>query len=94
MKYMAGSVWSNKFVEPMNIDFASELQKLAIFLYGRFEFKVVGDKWLHETEEECTKPDNNHSRKDTSASAKAAHMVHFFGRKCSAVFDRERCSQM
>ena len=33
------------------------------------------------------RPDNNHSRKDASASAKAAHMVHCFWRKCSAVFD-------
>ena len=44
----------------MNIDFCIEtLWKLAIFLHGRFEFKAVGDKWLHETnkeEEECTKP--------------------------------------
>ena len=44
----------------MNIDFAFEaLRKLAIFRYGRFEFKAVGDKLLHETDEEqeeCTKP--------------------------------------
>ena len=44
----------------MNIEFAFEpLRKLAIFWYGKFEFEAVGDKWLHETneeEEECTKP--------------------------------------
>ena len=59
LKYTAGPDWSNKFVEPINIDFASKLRKLAIFLHGGFEFETVGDKWLHETgeeEEECTKP--------------------------------------
>ena len=66
------------------------LVKLAIFLYGRFEFKAVGDKWLHKTdeeEEECSKP---RKQTDTSASAKAAHTVHCFRRKCSALFGRER----
>ena len=33
------------------------------------------------------RPDNNRSRKEVSASAKAAHMVHSFWRKFSAVFD-------
>ena len=45
---------------PMDINFACKaLLKLAIFLYGRFEFEDVGDKWMHEThkeEEECRKP--------------------------------------
>ena len=36
-----------------NIDFAFEaLRKLTIFWYGGFEFEPVGDKWLHETDEE------------------------------------------
>ena len=84
----------------MNINFAFKVsQKLAIFGYGKFEFEAVSDKWLHETdeeEEECTKPrkqaptKQQSSRKDASASAKAARMVHCFWRKCSAVFDLER----
>ena len=55
----------------MNIDFALEtLWMLALFRYGGFEFKAVGDKWLHETdtEEENARnqgnkfwPDNNSS---------------------------------
>ena len=86
----------------MNIDMALEdLRKLVIFRYGGFEFKAVGNKWLHEMdeeEEECSKPrkqiqpDNNRSRKDVSASAKAARTVHCFWRKCSVVVDRERLS--
>ena len=34
------------------------------------------------------------ARKDASASAKAAHMVHCIWRKCPAVFDREWLLQM
>ena len=82
----------------MNIDFVFKaLRKLAIFRYGGFEFKAVGDKWLHETDEEekeCTKPRKQtptrqqpFNKKDASASVKAAHTVHCFWRKCSAVFD-------
>ena len=65
--------------------------------------EAVSDKWLHETneeEEECTnlgnklRPDNNRSGEDVSASPKAAHMVHCYCRKCSAVFDREQLSRM
>ena len=48
-----------KFFKPMNIDFVFKaLWKLVIFRYGGFEFKAVGDMWLHETdkvEEECKK---------------------------------------
>ena len=86
----------------MNIDFASKLlQKLAIFRYGGFE--AVSDTWLPETyeeEEESTKPRKQtptrqkRSKKDVSASAKAAHTVHCFWRKCFVVFDRERLLQM
>ena len=38
------------------------------------------------------RPDNNCSRKDTLALAKAAHMLCCFWRKCSSVFDQEHCS--
>ena len=40
------------------------------------------------------RPDHNCSRKDASASAKAAHTVHCFWRKCSVVFDRERLADV
>ena len=71
-------------------------------IYGGFEFGAVSDKWLHKTdeeEEECTKlrqlrPDNNCSRKEASATAKATHTVHCFWRKCPAVFEREQLWQM
>ena len=88
----------------MNIDVAFEaLWNLAIFRYGGFEFEAVSDKWLYESDEEegeCTKqgnklrPDNNSLRKDASASAKLAHTVHCFWKKCFVVFDRERLQQM
>ena len=81
----------------LNIDFAFKaLQKLAIFRYGGYESEAVSDKWLYETKEEegesrnqgnKLRPDNNCSRKDMSA--KAAHMVQCFWRKCSAVSDPE-----
>ena len=57
LRYTAGPDWSKKLFQPININFAFEaLWKLAIFRYGRFEFKAVSDKWLHESgkeEEEC-----------------------------------------
>ena len=92
LKYTAGLDWSLCM---------ETLRKLATFLYGRFE--VVGDKWLHETdeeEEECMKP-----RKQTptrqqpfkkgriSISESSTHGA-LYWRKCSAVFDRGRLSQM
>ena len=44
----------------MSLDFAFKaLRKLAVFRYDGFEFEAIGDKWLHETdeeEEECKKP--------------------------------------
>ena len=87
----------------MNIDFAFKaLWKVAVFLYGGFEFDAVGDmkptkrgknarnqgSWLW--------PDNNHSRKYASAStsAKAAHTVRCFGRMYFAVYDPEQLKQM
>ena len=80
----------------MNINFAFEaLQKLAIFSYGRFEFKAVGNKWLHETnkeEEECKETSSDQTttiQESASASVKAADTVHCFWRKCSVVFDPE-----
>ena len=98
LKYTASPDWSKIFFKPVNIDFAFKaLQKSAIFGYGGFEFKAVSDKWLHKTEERrknARKQGNqlrldNHSRKDALASAKAAHTVHCFWRKCSVVFDPE-----
>ena len=66
------------------------LWKLAIFRYGGFGFEAPG-----EEEEECMNPRKQAPtrkqlfKKDSSASAKAAHVVHCFWRKCSAVFSRE-----
>ena len=58
LKYTAGPDMPDKFIEPMNIDFASKLLEVSHLpiMNGGFEFKAVGDKWLHKTdeEEECT----------------------------------------
>ena len=44
----------------MNVGFVFKaVWKLAVFRYDGFEFETVGDKWLHETDqedEECKKP--------------------------------------
>ena len=84
----------------MNIDLALEaLWKLAIFRYSGFEFEAVSDKWLPKPikkKKNARKqgnelwPDNNRSKKDASASAKAAHMVHCFWGYCSSIFDPVR----
>ena len=69
------------------------LQKLAMFRYGGFEYEAVGGKWQHESgQEECKKPRKQALTRQPakSASAKAAHMVHCFWRKCSVVFDPEQ----
>ena len=56
------------------------LWKVAIFLYGRFEFKAVGIRWLHETdkeEEECTKPRKQTPTKTTTIQEK----MHWYQQK-------------
>ena len=99
LKYMTGPDWSKKFVKPMNINFASKLygsypsydvaglkQKLPMIsghmkpTKRRKNAGNLGNK---------LRPDNNRSRKDESASAKAAHTVHCFRRKCSVVFNKD-----
>ena len=102
LKYMSGPDWSKKFVKPMNIDFASKL-------YGSYPSsdmaglklsvksgctKLTKRRKNAQNQENNLRPDNNCSRKDTSASVKAAHTVHCFWRKCCVVFDRERLSEM
>ena len=104
LKYAACPDWSKKFVKPMNINFASKLSRC----WPSSDMAGLNPKLLVISD--CTKPTkrrknarnhwnklwpgNNRSGKDVSASAKAAHTVHCFWRKCSEVFDRERLSQI
>ena len=103
LKYTAGPDWSKKFVTQTSEHrlCIKTLRKLAIFWYGGFE--AVRVKWLHETdeeEEESTKPrKQTPTRQQTFKKrlvgiSKTAHTVHCFWRKCSAVFDWKRLSQM
>ena len=91
LKYTASPDWSKKCFKLKNNDFSFEaVQKLAIFRYGRFEFKTISDKWLHKTDEEekeCKK--NPKETSSESSRMKAADRVHCFWRKCFAVFDPE-----
>ena len=54
-----GEVYSQSWLvktrfKTMNIDFAFKaLQELAIFRYGGFEFKAVGDKWQNLQDDGC-----------------------------------------
>ena len=97
-----GQSWMFKEVlfKPMNTDFAFKaLQKLAIFRYmaGLNSKLLVASDFTKPKRRKNARnqgnklwPDNNRSRKDVLASAEAAHMVHCFWRKCSAVFNPER----
>ena len=87
-----------KFCKPMDIDFVVKaLWKLAIFIYGRFEFDAVCDMKPTKSRKNARnqgnwlRPDNNCSRR--ICRCQHQQKQHFW-RKFSAVYNPERLLRM